>query len=205
MPIRSSAANRSEPRAAPSSIEYSECTCRWTKESLPADEVPAAATELPDMNSIYLQLAALPACCTRPDRSSRHGRCCDRQAPTVVARPEDPGHAARPVGPVRAAIGRGGGDRRSDAEPSLSRPADFSARPSRTGGFLVGPAAVRPPRVAVLQHTAVCPPGRVGRWLEEEGCTLEVFSCFAGDPLPVSLQGYAALVVLGGEMGAYDD
>jgi GMP synthase (glutamine-hydrolysing) len=65
--------------------------------------------------------------------------------------------------------------------------------------------AVRPPRVAVLQHTAVCPPGRVGRWLEEAGCTLEVFSCFAGDPLPVSLRGYAALVVLGGEMGAYDD
>jgi GMP synthase (glutamine-hydrolysing) len=62
-----------------------------------------------------------------------------------------------------------------------------------------------PPRVAVVQHTAVCPPGRVGRWLEEDGCAVDVFSCFAGDGLPASLDPYAALVVLGGEMGAYDD
>jgi GMP synthase (glutamine-hydrolysing) len=45
----------------------------------------------------------------------------------------------------------------------------------------------------------------VGRWLVDEGCALDVFACFAGDGLPTSLDPYAALVVLGGEMGAYDD
>jgi GMP synthase (glutamine-hydrolysing) len=61
------------------------------------------------------------------------------------------------------------------------------------------------PRVAVVQHTAVCPPGRVGQWLSADGCALDVYSCFAGKGLPSSLRGYAGLVVLGGEMGAYDD
>ena len=37
MPIREASANRSSIRAAPSSIEYSVCTCRCTKESLPDD------------------------------------------------------------------------------------------------------------------------------------------------------------------------
>ena len=60
-------------------------------------------------------------------------------------------------------------------------------------------------RVAVVQHTAVCPPGRVGTWLVEEGHELEVFRCFAGDGLPASLDPYGALLVLGGEMGAHDD
>ena len=62
-----------------------------------------------------------------------------------------------------------------------------------------------PPRVAVVQHTAVCPPGRVGDWLREDGCALDVFRCHAGEGLPTTLEPYAALVVLGGEMGAYDD
>jgi len=62
-----------------------------------------------------------------------------------------------------------------------------------------------PPRVAVVQHTAVCPPGRVGRWLAADGCALDVYPCFAGQGLPSALTGYAGLVVLGGEMGAYDD
>jgi len=61
------------------------------------------------------------------------------------------------------------------------------------------------PLVAVVQHTAVCPPGRVGTWLTEAGCRLRVFRCFAGDGLPASLDAYAGLVVLGGEMGAHDD
>ncbi|SDS72840.1 GMP synthase-Glutamine amidotransferase [Friedmanniella luteola] len=61
------------------------------------------------------------------------------------------------------------------------------------------------PRVAVVQHTAVCPPGRVGDWLTAAGCRLEVFHCSAGDGLPASLAAYDGLVVLGGEMGASDD
>ncbi len=71
------------------------------------------------------------------------------------------------------------------------------------------PPTPRPPggtaRVAVVQHTAVCPPARVGTWLSEAGCTLDVFRGYAGDGLPEDLRPYAGLLVLGGEMGAYDD
>lgn len=59
--------------------------------------------------------------------------------------------------------------------------------------------------VLVVQHTVVCPPGRVGDWLTESGCALEVVRPYAGEELPADLSGYAGLVVLGGEMGAYDD
>ncbi|HEY5787430.1 MAG TPA: type 1 glutamine amidotransferase [Microlunatus sp.] len=60
-------------------------------------------------------------------------------------------------------------------------------------------------RVLVVQHTVVCPPGRVGAWLTESDCALEVVRPYAGESHPTNLAGYAALVVLGGEMGAYDD
>jgi GMP synthase (glutamine-hydrolysing) len=59
--------------------------------------------------------------------------------------------------------------------------------------------------VLVIQHTPVCPPGRVGDWLTESGCVLEVVHPYAGECQPTSLARYAGLVVLGGEMGAYDD
>jgi GMP synthase (glutamine-hydrolysing) len=59
--------------------------------------------------------------------------------------------------------------------------------------------------VLVIQHTVVCPPGRVGRWLTERGHGLEVVRPYAGEGQPAALTGYAGLVVLGGEMGAYDD
>lgn len=59
--------------------------------------------------------------------------------------------------------------------------------------------------VLVLQHTAVCPPGRVGDWLTESGCDLDVVRPYAGETVPTDLTGRAGLVVLGGEMGAYDD
>lgn len=57
----------------------------------------------------------------------------------------------------------------------------------------------------VVQHTGVCPPARVGAWLAEAGCTLDLRRCHLGDPLPAHLDDHAGLVVLGGEMGAYDD
>jgi GMP synthase (glutamine-hydrolysing) len=60
-------------------------------------------------------------------------------------------------------------------------------------------------QVLVIQHTVVCPPGRVGDWLSESGCALEIVRPYAGESQPTDLDGYAALVVLGGEMGAYDD
>ncbi|WP_375431756.1 type 1 glutamine amidotransferase [uncultured Friedmanniella sp.] len=65
--------------------------------------------------------------------------------------------------------------------------------------------SVDPPCVAVIQHTADCPPGRVGEWLVEAGCVLEVFACHTGEEPPFSLDPYAGLLVLGGGMGALDD
>ncbi|MDN5805046.1 MAG: type 1 glutamine amidotransferase, partial [Microlunatus sp.] len=59
--------------------------------------------------------------------------------------------------------------------------------------------------VLVVQHTAVCPPNRVGRWLSEAGCDWRAVRPYAGEPQPVDLSRFSGLVVLGGEMGAYDD
>jgi GMP synthase (glutamine-hydrolysing) len=59
--------------------------------------------------------------------------------------------------------------------------------------------------VLVVQHAAVCPPARVGSWLSEAGCELEVVRPYAGRRLPADLSGHAGLLVLGGEMSAYDD
>jgi GMP synthase-like glutamine amidotransferase len=44
---------------------------------------------------------------------------------------------------------------------------------------------------------------RLGDWLVEGGLELAVVRPHAGDPLPDTLDGYAALVVLGGEQNAY--
>jgi GMP synthase (glutamine-hydrolysing) len=59
--------------------------------------------------------------------------------------------------------------------------------------------------VLVIQHSEDDPPGRLGSWLSEAGCELDIIRCYLGEPLPESLTGYDALVVLGGAMGAYDD
>ncbi|SDZ05084.1 GMP synthase-Glutamine amidotransferase [Micromonospora pattaloongensis] len=44
---------------------------------------------------------------------------------------------------------------------------------------------------------------RLGEWLTEAGLRLEVRRPHAGDALPETLDGYVALVVLGGEQSAY--
>ncbi|MEV4483508.1 type 1 glutamine amidotransferase [Micromonospora coxensis] len=44
---------------------------------------------------------------------------------------------------------------------------------------------------------------RLGEWLTEGGLDLRVVRPHAGDALPADLEGYAALVVLGGEQQAY--
>lgn len=59
--------------------------------------------------------------------------------------------------------------------------------------------------ILVIEHTAVDPPGRVGAWLREEGYELEVVRPYAGDSQPADLSGHSGLVVLGGDVGAYDD
>jgi GMP synthase (glutamine-hydrolysing) len=58
------------------------------------------------------------------------------------------------------------------------------------------------PRVLVVQHEDDDPIHRMGEWMAVD---LDVRRPYAGDDLPASLQGYAAMVVMGGAMGANDD
>lgn len=60
-------------------------------------------------------------------------------------------------------------------------------------------------RILVVEHEAACPPAHVGTWLEEAGAQLELCRPWAGDALPSDPGPYAAVVVLGGSMGADDD
>lgn len=63
-------------------------------------------------------------------------------------------------------------------------------------------AGVTPPRVLVLQPDPDDPIGPLGDWLTAAGAELDVR---LSDELPGDLDGYAALVCLGGAMGATDD
>ncbi len=60
-------------------------------------------------------------------------------------------------------------------------------------------------RVLVLEHDASDPLLRMGPWLADAGATVDVLRLHAGDPVPESLEGYQALISLGGDMGAMDD
>jgi GMP synthase (glutamine-hydrolysing) len=64
---------------------------------------------------------------------------------------------------------------------------------------------VSTPPLLVVEHEAQCPPGWMGEWLAEAGLVVDVRRPYAGDALPHDLRGHAGMVVLGGEMGAYDD
>jgi GMP synthase (glutamine-hydrolysing) len=59
--------------------------------------------------------------------------------------------------------------------------------------------------ILVIQHEDGCPPARLGVWLADAGCVLDVRRPYAGEALPVDLDGHDALLILGGEMGANDD
>ena len=59
-------------------------------------------------------------------------------------------------------------------------------------------------RALVLTHVAHEGPGRVTQALERAGLEPDVRRLYAGDPLPESLDGHAALVVMGGPMGVSD-
>jgi GMP synthase (glutamine-hydrolysing) len=61
------------------------------------------------------------------------------------------------------------------------------------------------PRLLVVQHEDDDPPALLGTWLTAAGVELDVRRCHAGDGLPPTLDGYDGLLVMGGEMGAYDD
>jgi GMP synthase (glutamine-hydrolysing) len=64
---------------------------------------------------------------------------------------------------------------------------------------------VRLPTALVIQHSPTEPPARLGEWLQEAGVLTEVAEPYTGKALPQSLDGFAALVVLGGGMSVRDD
>jgi GMP synthase (glutamine-hydrolysing) len=60
------------------------------------------------------------------------------------------------------------------------------------------------PFVRVLQHVAPEGPGRIAAALEARGIAREVTRIDLGEGVPKSLDGAAALVVMGGPMGVYE-
>jgi GMP synthase (glutamine-hydrolysing) len=64
---------------------------------------------------------------------------------------------------------------------------------------------VASPRLLVIQHEDECPPAWFGGWIGAAGVSVTVVRGHRGDPVPVELGEYDGLMVLGGEMGAYDD
>jgi GMP synthase (glutamine-hydrolysing) len=60
-------------------------------------------------------------------------------------------------------------------------------------------------RLLFVQHSQDCPPGWLGEWLREAGVDYDVADGARGDVIPANLDGYAGLVVMGGDMGANDD
>lgn len=58
--------------------------------------------------------------------------------------------------------------------------------------------------VLILQHLTGDGPAFLGRWLAEQGASVDVRNTEAGDAYPDSLAGHGALAILGGEMSAND-
>ncbi len=55
----------------------------------------------------------------------------------------------------------------------------------------------------MIENDPTDDPRLLGEWLTEAGLELGVLRPYAGDALPADLDGYAALVVLGGDQQAY--
>lgn len=64
---------------------------------------------------------------------------------------------------------------------------------------------MRLPTALVIQHSPTEPPGRLREWLFEAGVLSEVAEPYLDRELPPTLDGFAALVVLGGGMSVHDD
>lgn len=60
-----------------------------------------------------------------------------------------------------------------------------------------------PQRILILEHLSVDPPGTLGEMLQEQGIPYDVVD--APQTLPTSLDGYAALIALGGPEYAGDE
>jgi GMP synthase (glutamine-hydrolysing) len=62
-----------------------------------------------------------------------------------------------------------------------------------------------PGSLLVVQHEDDCPAGWLGEWMEAAGLALEICRPYRDSRVPTTIDGYAGLLVLGGEMGAGDD
>lgn len=60
------------------------------------------------------------------------------------------------------------------------------------------------PTILVILHQENSTPGRVGRWLEQNGFRLDIRRPRFGDTLPVHMDGHAGAIVFGGPMSAND-
>ena len=60
------------------------------------------------------------------------------------------------------------------------------------------------PRAVVIQLAGSDPPGWLGEWLPAAGLELDVIRPYEGEPVPSTVPG-DALIVLGGEMSAYEE
>ncbi|MGS0688918.1 type 1 glutamine amidotransferase [Nakamurella sp. GG22] len=60
-------------------------------------------------------------------------------------------------------------------------------------------------RILVIEHDPDDPLLRLGEWLTETGVELTVCRPHAGDQIPATLDGFDAVISMGGEMGARDD
>lgn len=59
-------------------------------------------------------------------------------------------------------------------------------------------------RVHCIQHVAFETPGRIADWVVERGHSFAATRLYADEPLP-AVDGFDALVVMGGPMGVHDD
>ncbi len=61
------------------------------------------------------------------------------------------------------------------------------------------------PRILLVVHQQTSDPGRIGQMVVEFGCKPVICCHTCGDPLPKSMDDYAAAVIFGGPMSANDD
>lgn len=60
-------------------------------------------------------------------------------------------------------------------------------------------------KILVIEHEDGAGPERFGAWLREAGAEVVVLRPYLGDELPAALDGYSALLVLGGSAGPLED
>ena len=61
------------------------------------------------------------------------------------------------------------------------------------------------PRILLIVHQQTSNPGRIGQMVEEFGYEPAICRHACGDPLPESMDDYAAAIIFGGPMSANDD